>query len=91
MADTSPWMTDELEALGDATIVAHYFLNYGTEAQKQRWLPKMATCELISAIAMTEPGAGSDLQGIKTTAKLDGDSYVINGSKTFITNGRRPT
>jgi len=69
-------------------IVAHYILNYGTEAQKQRWLPKMATCELISAIAMTEPGAGSDLQGIKTTAKLDGNEYVINGSKTFITNGQ---
>ena len=69
-------------------IVAHYILNYGTEEQKQRWLPKMATCELISAIAMTEPGAGSDLQGIKTTAKLDGNEYVINGSKTFITNGQ---
>jgi acyl-CoA dehydrogenase len=69
-------------------IVAHYILNYGTEVQKQRWLPKMATCELISAIAMTEPGAGSDLQGIKTSARLDGDEYVINGSKTFITNGQ---
>jgi acyl-CoA dehydrogenase len=69
-------------------IVAHYVLKYGTEDQKQRWLPKMATCELISAIAMTEPGAGSDLQGIKTTARLDGDAYVLNGSKTFITNGQ---
>jgi acyl-CoA dehydrogenase len=69
-------------------IVAHYFLQYGTEAQKRRFLPKMATCEYVSAIAMTEPGAGSDLQGIKTTARLDGDEYVINGSKTFITNGQ---
>jgi acyl-CoA dehydrogenase len=69
-------------------IVAHYILQYGTEEQKQRWLPRMATCELISAIAMTEPGAGSDLQGIKTTARLEGDEYVINGSKTFITNGQ---
>jgi acyl-CoA dehydrogenase len=69
-------------------IVAHYVLKYGTEDQKQRWLPKMATCELISAIAMTEPGAGSDLQGITTTARLDGDAYVLNGSKTFITNGQ---
>ncbi len=69
-------------------IVAPYILHCGTEAQKQRWLPKLATCELVSAIAMTEPGAGSDLQGIKTTAKLDGDEYVINGSKTFITNGQ---
>ena len=69
-------------------IVAPYILLCGTEEQKQRWLPKMATCELISAIAMTEPGAGSDLQGIKTTAKLDGNEYVINGSKTFITNGQ---
>ncbi|MDP1630642.1 MAG: acyl-CoA dehydrogenase family protein [Caulobacter sp.] len=69
-------------------IVAPYILLCGTEEQKQRWLPKMASCELVSAIAMTEPGAGSDLQGIKTTARLDGDEYVINGSKTFITNGQ---
>ncbi len=69
-------------------IVAPYILLCGTEEQKQRWLPRMATCELVSAIAMTEPGAGSDLQGIKTTAKLDGNEYVINGSKTFITNGQ---
>ena len=61
---------------------------YGTEEQKKRWLPKMATGELIGAIAMTEPGTGSDLQGVKTTAVLDGDEYVINGSKTFITNGQ---
>ncbi|WP_446666417.1 acyl-CoA dehydrogenase family protein [Flexivirga sp. B27] len=70
-----------------STIVAHYILNYGTEEQKQRWLPKMATGELVGAIAMTEPGAGSDLQSLKTSAKLDGDHYVVNGSKTFITNG----
>ncbi|MFZ5669606.1 MAG: acyl-CoA dehydrogenase family protein [Pseudomonadota bacterium] len=69
-------------------IVAPYLLHYATEEQKRRWLPKMATCEYVSAIAMTEPGAGSDLQGIKTTARLDGNEYVINGSKTFITNGQ---
>jgi len=69
-------------------IVAHYFLNYGSEEQKRRWLPGMADGTYVSAIAMTEPGAGSDLQGIKTTAKLDGNEYVINGSKTFITNGQ---
>ena len=69
-------------------IVAHYILKYGTEEQKQRWLPKMASCELISAIAMTEPGAGSDLQGVRTTAKKDGNHYVISGSKTYITNGQ---
>jgi acyl-CoA dehydrogenase len=68
-------------------IVAHYILRYGTEAQKQRWLPKMASGEMVAAIAMTEPGAGTDLQAIRTTAKLDGDHYVINGAKTFITNG----
>ncbi|MCI3180019.1 acyl-CoA dehydrogenase [Caulobacter sp. CCUG 60055] len=69
-------------------IVAHYILQYGSEEQKRRWLPRMATCELVSAIAMTEPGAGSDLQGVRTTARLDGNQYVINGSKTFITNGQ---
>ncbi|MBS0430017.1 MAG: acyl-CoA dehydrogenase family protein [Proteobacteria bacterium] len=69
------------------SIVAHYFLNHGTEAQKQKYLPAMARGELVGAIAMTEPGAGSDLQGIRTRAVLDGDAYVIDGSKTFITNG----
>ena len=69
-------------------IVMPYILHYGTEEQKKRWLPRMASGELISAIAMTEPGAGSDLQGIKTTAKKSGNGYVINGSKTFITNGQ---
>ena len=70
-----------------STIVAHYILNYGNEEQKQRWLPKLASGELIGAIAMTEPGAGSDLQSLRTRAVCDGDAYVINGSKTFITNG----
>jgi acyl-CoA dehydrogenase len=70
------------------SIVAPYIVHYGTEAQKQRWLPGMADGTFITAIAMTEPGAGSDLQGIKTTAKMVGNEYVINGSKTFITNGQ---
>ncbi|UAL10786.1 acyl-CoA dehydrogenase family protein [Caulobacter segnis] len=69
-------------------IVMPYIFHYGTEEQKQRWLPRLATGELVGAIAMTEPGAGSDLQGIKTTAKKAGNGYVINGSKTFITNGQ---
>ncbi|SLJ84342.1 acyl-CoA dehydrogenase family protein [Psychrobacter sp. DAB_AL43B] len=69
-------------------IVAPYILHHGTEEQKQKWLPKMATGELIGAIAMTEPGTGSDLQNIKTFAVKDGDDYIINGSKTFITNGQ---
>ena len=69
-------------------IVMPYILNWGTEEQKQRYIPKLISGELISAIAMTEPGTGSDLQAIKTTAKKDGDHYVLNGSKTFITNGQ---
>src|SRR5215475_924617 len=69
-------------------IVAPYILNYGTEEQKKRWLPKLATGELVGAIAMTEPGTGSDLQGVRTSAKKSGNSYVLNGSKTFITNGQ---
>jgi acyl-CoA dehydrogenase len=68
-------------------IVAHYLLNHGTEAQKQRWLPRMARGEIVGAIAMTEPGAGSDLQGVRTRAERDGDHYVLAGSKTYITNG----
>jgi len=69
------------------TIAAHYILDYGTPEQKQRWLPKLASGELFAGIAMTEPGCGSDLKAVRTRAKLEGDSYVINGSKTFITNG----
>ena len=69
-------------------IVAHYIAKYGSEDQKRRWLPGMASGELIGAIAMTEPGTGSDLQSVRTTAKLQGNSYVINGQKTFITNGQ---
>jgi acyl-CoA dehydrogenase len=69
-------------------IVAPYILHYGSEEQKKRWLPKLATGELIGAIAMTEPGTGSDLQGVKATAKKSGNGYVLNGSKTFITNGQ---
>jgi len=72
---------------GVHSIAAHYVLNYGTEEQKQRWLPRMARGELIGAIAMTEPGAGSDLKGIRTRAVREGDQYVVNGSKIFITNG----
>jgi len=85
---------DELGAAGDSSfgvsvhaIAAHYLLNQGTEAQKHKWLPRLASGELVGAIAMTEPGAGSDLQGIRTSARRDGDHYVINGTKTFITNG----
>ena len=69
-------------------IVADYIANYGSEDQKQQWLPKMVSGEAITAIAMTEPGAGSDLQGVRTSAVKDGDHYVINGSKTYITNGQ---
>ena len=68
-------------------IVAHYINNYGTHEQKQKWLPAMARGELVAAIAMSEPGTGSDLQAVASTAIRDGDDYVINGQKTFITNG----
>jgi acyl-CoA dehydrogenase len=70
------------------SIVAPYILHYGSEEQKKKWLPRMASGELIGAIAMTEPGAGSDLQGVKTRAVKDGNHYRLNGSKTFITNGQ---
>ena len=69
-------------------IVAHYILEYGTEDQKQRWLPKMVTGELVGALAMTEPSGGSDVQGIKTRAMRDGNAYRLSGQKTFITNGQ---
>jgi alkylation response protein AidB-like acyl-CoA dehydrogenase len=71
-----------------SAIVAHYVLKNGTEEQKLHYLPAMVSGECVGAIAMTEPGAGSDLQGIKSTARRDGDAFVINGSKTFITNGQ---
>ncbi len=71
-----------------SAIVAPYILHYGTDEQKKRWLPKLATGELVGAIAMTEPGTGSDLQGVKTTARKSGNGYVLNGAKTFITNGQ---
>jgi len=69
-------------------IVARYILHYGSEEQKQKWLPLMASGDVVGAIAMTEPGAGSDLQGVRTQAVRDGDDYVITGQKTLITNGQ---
>ncbi|UVO50417.1 acyl-CoA dehydrogenase family protein [Sphingomonas sp. SUN019] len=69
-------------------IVAGYVEHYGSEEQKKEWLPKMVSGEIVTAIAMTEPGTGSDLQSIRTTAKKDGNHYVLNGSKTYITNGQ---
>jgi acyl-CoA dehydrogenase len=85
---------EELGAAGDTAfgvhvhiIVAHYLLNHGTEEQKRRYLPQLASGAMIAAIAMSEPAAGSDLQGIRTRAVKDGDGYVINGSKIFISNG----
>jgi len=70
-------------------IVAHYILAYGSEDQKKRWLPRMVTGEIVGALAMTEPGTGSDLQGIKTKAVREGNSYRLSGQKTFISNGQQ--
>ena len=69
------------------TIAAHYILAYGTDAQKTRWLPKLASGEMLAAIALTEPGCGSDLKALRTKAVREGDEYIIDGAKTFITNG----
>jgi alkylation response protein AidB-like acyl-CoA dehydrogenase len=69
-------------------ITVDYLINYGSEEQKKRFLPGMVSGEIITAIAMTEPGTGSDLQGVKTTARRDGNHYMVNGSKTYITNGQ---
>ncbi|PAE23721.1 acyl-CoA dehydrogenase family protein [Bacillus sp. 7894-2] len=88
-------INEELERVGSGMvgiglhndIVVPYITAYGTDEQKERWLSKCAAGEIITAIAMTEPGAGSDLAGIRTTARLDGDHYIVNGEKTFITNG----
>lgn len=89
-------LTEELERVGaglasgislHSDIVSPYISTYGTEEQKQRWLPKSVTGELISAVAMTEPGTGSDLAAVRTTARREGDHYILNGEKTFITNG----
>lgn len=89
-------LTEELERVGaglasgialHSDIVTPYIETYGTSEQKEKWLPKSVTGEYISAIAMTEPGAGSDLAGIQTVAKREGDFFIVNGEKTFITNG----
>lgn len=68
-------------------ILAPYFLQYGTEKQKRRWLPRMASGDLVAALAMSEPGAGSDVRAIRTNARREGDAYIVNGQKTFITHG----
>ena len=76
-------------AMGGHTVVAKLLLAYGTPEQRDAWLPKMATGEVRAAMALTEPGGGSDLQASRTTARRDGDHYVVNGAKTWITNARR--
>jgi acyl-CoA dehydrogenase len=76
---------------GVHSMCAHYVLNHGTEEQKLRWLPRLASGELIGAICMTEPGTGSDLKGIRTRAVKQGDNYIVDGGKTFITNGSLAT
>jgi alkylation response protein AidB-like acyl-CoA dehydrogenase len=87
-------ITEEISYAGSSVgivlqndVCADYFVHFGTEEQKIKWLPGMVSGDVIVAIAMTEPGTGSDLQGIRTTALREGDEYVINGSKTYITNG----
>jgi len=88
-------LTEEIARIGASGIgfviqtdlVSGYLLSHATQEQQERWFPTFCSGETITAIAMTEPGTGSDLQGIKTTAVLDGDEYVVNGAKTFITNG----
>jgi acyl-CoA dehydrogenase len=72
---------------GVHAIAAHYILDYGTEQQRRRWLPKLASGEMLAGIALTEPSCGSDLKALRTRARLDGTHYVIDGAKTFITNG----
>jgi long-chain-acyl-CoA dehydrogenase len=88
-------VAEELAYLGSSAgftlqsdIVADYLVAYGSPEQKEKWLPRMVSGEVITAIAMTEPGTGSDLQGVKTTARKDGNHYVVNGQKTYITNGQ---
>jgi len=90
-------LNEELEKVGQGVssgiclhsdIVSPYISSLGTEEQKQKWLPSCVSGDLITAIGMTEPGAGSDLAGVKTTARKDGDFYILNGEKTFITNGQ---
>jgi alkylation response protein AidB-like acyl-CoA dehydrogenase len=76
-------------SMGGHTVVAKLLLTYGTEEQRQRYLPRMATGELRATMALTEPGGGSDLQALRTVARRDGDGYVVNGTKTWITNARR--
>lgn len=83
---TYAMMADSVTLQSDITMP--YVIRYASEELKQRWLPKMLTGEAIGAIAMTEPGAGSDLQGVRTSARREGDDFVINGSKTYITNGQ---
>ncbi|MFB3076532.1 MAG: acyl-CoA dehydrogenase family protein, partial [Lysobacterales bacterium] len=100
-AGTTPQITlmliEELSRMGfggiacgygiHSNIVAPYINHFGSDVQKQEWLPKMISGEAVGALAMTEPGAGSDVQGIRTNAVRDGDEWVLNGSKVFITNG----
>src|SRR5207253_424202 len=76
-------------AMGGHTVVAKLLVDFGTPEQQERWLPRMATGQVRATMALTEPGGGSDLQAMRTTARVDGDQYVVNGSKTWISNARR--